>query len=100
MNHHGVAWFPLRAFLLAFWVILLSCADCLAQEGTLDNLLAGRAPIESKGLVRHAQLTDEKVPAVGSAWNTSATTKFRSTNANAIYDLGEIHVPCLHLLGL
>ena len=96
---HGLSW---RSFSLCVLGLLLCLmmGGCSPRESKSDNLLFGIKPISSTGLVRGATLTDEKVPDVGTSWNSNGTAVFSSLRAEVVYDLGSLYeIHSLALLG-
>lgn len=73
-----------------------------AQTDNMDNLdlLAGKAPVSSKGVIRAEQLTDGRVAVEGDFWLTNITTSFKDEHAYAIFDLGGPQpIRCVFLQG-
>jgi len=92
--------YPLRSvvLLLLVWLPLLS--GCRAPAGGEGELLSGKTPIKSEGVVHAERLNDGLVPPAGSAWDSNRTAQFRSQRAFVIYDLGrEVRVEAADLLG-
>jgi hypothetical protein len=75
------------------YVLLLLAIGCGAGTsapvaGPHANLLAGRSPLRSEGVVAPARLTDGRAAHDGDFWKTEITTVFESSAAYVVYDLG------------
>lgn len=85
------------SFLLVLAAWLAACSSGGRVEG---ELLRGRSPVESEGVVHAERITDGVVPPAGSAWNSNRTAQFRSHKAFVVYDLGrEVSIGAIDLLG-
>lgn len=83
--------------LLLLPVLVLGCAGRPSGEG---ELLFGKKPIKSEGVVHAERINDGQVPPAGSAWNSNRTAQFRSQRAFVVYDLGrEVRIEAADLLG-
>jgi spermidine synthase len=76
------------ASLAPFPVLAQSAADAC----TTENLLAGRAPIESRSVRRNLGLaTDGAVSAEGAVWNADSAIILDVESSRVTYDLGAVH---------
>jgi hypothetical protein len=67
----------------------LASASCAGGAGgSGGNLLAGRAPVRSRGVVGAGRLSDGRAAREGDFWKTELTTRFASEDAYLVYDLG------------
>lgn len=95
--------FGLQLFSLLAWLTIAPCVfaseDAQAQTDDI-HLLAGKAPVSTKGLSRAEQLTDGRVAHEGDFWLTDITTRFSDEDAYAIFDLGGPQsIRCVFLQG-
>ncbi len=77
--------FWIRAALVAFTVLTTGAVQAQVQTG---NLLRGKQPVASAGVVGASQLTNGVAVAEGEFWLTQHSARLRNRDAYAIYDLG------------
>lgn len=90
------AWFTYALF------CVVAVAPVYAQTDNMDNLdlLAGKAPVSSKGVSRAEQLTDGRVANEGDFWLTDITAGLQDEHSYAIFDLGGPQpIRCVFLQG-
>lgn len=86
--------------LLLLLVPLALLTACGAGRDGGAELLSGKAPTASEGVVHAERITDGLVPPTGSAWDSNRTAQFRTQRAFVVYDLGrEVKVEAADLLG-
>ena len=56
------------------------------------NLLRGKTPVQSQGVIRAETLTDSRQPFAGAFWDTDYTAVFVSESSFVFYDLGGLTV--------
>ena len=90
------AWFTIALFC----VLASEPAHAQTNDTNDTDLLAGKAPVSSKGISRADQLTDGRVAHEGDFWLTDITTRFNDEHAYAIFDLGGPQpIRCVFLQG-
>ena len=83
--------------LLVPLVVLSACSGTGSADG---ELLGGKRPIASEGVVHAERITDGLVPPSGSSWESNRTAQFRSQRAFVTYDLGrDVRIEAADLLG-
>lgn len=75
----------IRAAVIAGIVLAAGSGEAQVETG---NLLQGKQPVASAGVVGASQLTNEVAVAEGEFWLTEHSARLRDSNAFAIYDLG------------
>lgn len=105
MSNLGWALHSVRTHARAAALLLVACgvlplearAETSGQDG---NLLAGLTPIARQGVTSPARLTDGRAADEGAFWLTDLTTRFRSKDAFATFDLGTPSpIRCAYLQG-
>lgn len=81
----------LLGIVLAVLLLILSGSSLLScARGTqAQNLLAGRQPVEAKGVSTPGVLTDGKAAQDGDHWRTELTATFSGPSAYVVFDLGQ-----------
>jgi len=80
----------LRGFALPFALLLaLVTLGCDAKQAGEGELLFGKKPSSTEGVVHAERINDGEVPPSGSAWDSNRTAQFRSQRAFVVFDLGE-----------
>lgn len=96
----GASLLPSTLLPLAALALLATCGGGTTGRGLEGNLLAGRAPLRSTGVVNASRLTDGKAAHEGDFWQTGLTTRLTSHRAEVVYDLGEARpITCALLQG-
>src|SRR5688572_13951045 len=86
--------------LLLFLVALPLTLGCSGRRAGEGELLFGKTPVTSDGVVHAERINDGQVPPSGSAWDSNRTAQFRSQRSFVVYDLGrETPIRAIDLLG-
>ena len=80
----------LRAVFLAAVAaaMMIGAATPARAQGPKSNLLQGKRPSRSEGVLNTERLTDGTAASEGSFWDTDLTSRFTAPDAFLVYDLG------------